>query len=104
METDILIVGGGLAGTFAAIKAKEAGAHKVLLVTKGKLGKDSVSTFGAGVYRATLPEDDKEADFKRYSLSKTYGEGLLYHEEWLNIFLEEDYERILDMDRWGVKW
>ena len=104
LETGVLVVGGGLAGAFAALKAKEAGSDNVMLVTKGKLGKDSISTFGAGVFRATFPEEDKEADFRKYALSKSYGAGLLYHEEWLNIFLDEDYERILDMERWGVKW
>lgn len=44
-ETDVLVIGGGLAGAFAAIKAKEAGTKKVTLVSKGKLGKDSVATF-----------------------------------------------------------
>jgi len=49
-ETDVLVIGGGIAGAFAAIKAKEAGIDKVTLVSKGKLGKDSISTFAAGVW------------------------------------------------------
>ena len=40
METDLLIIGGGLSGAFAAIKAKEAGCERVTVVSKGKLGKD----------------------------------------------------------------
>ena len=35
IETDILVIGGGLAGAFTAIKAKEAGAEQVTLVSKG---------------------------------------------------------------------
>ncbi len=99
--TDILVIGGGLAGAFAAIKAKEAGAEKVTLVSKGKLGKDSISTFGAGIFTLILPEDDREALFNKHIL--TYGGGL-YDEEWLSVFFEEVYDRVLDMEKWGVEW
>lgn len=106
METiasDILVIGGGLAGAFAAIKAKEAGAGSVVLVSKGKLGKDSISTFGAGVYMMNLPEDDKEALIKTYTLSDSFGAGLI-DPDWLYVHLDESYDRMLEMDRWGVEW
>ena len=38
VETDVLVVGGGIAGCFAAIKAKEKGVT-VVLVDKGYVGK-----------------------------------------------------------------
>ena len=41
VETDLLVIGGGLGGTFAALKAREASAQKITLISKGKLGKDS---------------------------------------------------------------
>lgn len=103
IETDILVIGGGLAGSFAAIKAKETGADKVTLVSKGKLGKDSISSFAAGVYRAFFPEDDREAWFTKISLSEGLGAGL-YDEGWLNVWLDESYDTLLDMDAWGVIW
>lgn len=104
IETDILVIGGGLAGAFAAVKAREAGARKVTLVSKGKLGKDSVSTFAAGVWAGGFhPGDDRGEAFKKIALSEGLGAGL-YDEEWLNAFLDESYGRILDMDKWGVEW
>ena len=36
-ETDVLVVGSGIAGLFAAVKAHDAGA-RVLMVSKGRLG------------------------------------------------------------------
>ncbi|MDD4073504.1 MAG: FAD-binding protein, partial [Desulfobacterales bacterium] len=36
-EADVLVVGGGIAGLFAAVKAHDAGAS-VLMVSKGRLG------------------------------------------------------------------
>lgn len=103
IETDLLVIGGGLAGAFAAIKAKEAGTSKVTLVSKGKLGKDSISTFAAGVFTMIFSEDDREPLIKKWGLSEAYGAGL-YDEEWLNIWLDENYDRILDMEKWGVEW
>ena len=38
VSTDVLVVGGGMAGVFAAVKAHDDGA-KVMLVDKGSVGK-----------------------------------------------------------------
>ena len=103
METDILVIGGGLAGTFAAIKAREAGVGKVMLISKGKLGKDSVSTFAAGVFQTFFPEDDTGALMNQFVFNDDFGAGLL-DEAWVRAVMDDTYERILDMDRWGVKW
>jgi len=103
IETDILVIGGGLAGSFAAIKAKEVGIENVTLVSKGKIGKDSISTFAAGIFTMIFPEDDREELINLWGLSEAYGAGL-YDEDWLNIWLEENYDRVLDMERWGVEW
>ncbi|MBU2499400.1 MAG: FAD-dependent oxidoreductase, partial [Proteobacteria bacterium] len=43
--SDILVVGGGAAGCFAAIKARENGVEKVVLVDKGYVGKSGCSKF-----------------------------------------------------------
>ena len=40
VKTDVLVLGGGIAGCLAAIKAKESGLE-VLLVDKGNLGRSS---------------------------------------------------------------
>ena len=103
IETDILVIGGGLSGTTAAVKAKEGGAEKIIVVSKGKLGKDSCSTFAAGVFTCVLPEDDKEALFKTYALDEALATGL-YNEEWLKIFLDELYDRMVDLENWGLRW
>jgi len=98
-----MVIGGGLAGAFAAIKAKESGAETVTLISKGKLGKDGISTFAAGVFQPAFPEDDKEALSQLYASGNAWGGGL-WDKEWLNVYLNESFERVLDMDRWGVEW
>ena len=104
INTDLLVIGGGVAGVFAAIKAKEAGVEKITLVSKGKLGKDSVSTFAAGVYDVFFPEeDDKDKVYETRALKDYWGAGL-YDDEWLNILLDESKSILLDMEKWGVEW
>ena len=48
-ETDVLVIGGGFAGLFAAVKAHDAGA-KVLMVAKGSLGRSGLTPFAKGVF------------------------------------------------------
>lgn len=102
-DSDILVIGAGISGAFAAIKAREAGIERVTIVSKGRIGKDSISAFAAGVWIAFLPEDDKDALLRNFALSNVHGGGL-YDEEWLNVFLNDNYERLCDLDRWGVEW
>lgn len=46
---DVLVIGGGVAGVFAAVKAKDAGA-KVMLVAKGGVGTSGQTPFAKGVF------------------------------------------------------
>ena len=48
-EADVLVIGGGMAGLFAAVKAHDAGA-KVMLVSKGRLGSSGQTPFAKGIF------------------------------------------------------
>lgn len=48
-ETDVLVIGGGMAGLFAAVKGHDAGA-KVLMVSKGRLGSSGETPFAKGIF------------------------------------------------------
>ncbi len=47
--TDVLVIGGGMAGLFAAVKAHDAGAE-VTLVSKGRLGSSGQTPFAKGIF------------------------------------------------------
>ncbi|MCW8849415.1 MAG: FAD-binding protein, partial [Melioribacteraceae bacterium] len=49
IKTDVLVIGGGMAGLFAAVKAHDAGA-KVMLVSKGRLGSSGQTPFAKGIF------------------------------------------------------
>ena len=48
-ESDVLVIGGGMAGLFAAVKAHDAGS-KVMLVSKGRLGSSGQTPFAKGIF------------------------------------------------------
>ena len=48
-ETDVLVIGGGMAGLFAAVKAYDNGA-KVMIASKGRLGTSGQTPFAKGIF------------------------------------------------------
>lgn len=54
LETDVLVIGGGLAGLRAATAAREAGAQ-VAIAVKGKLGRSGCSAMTTAGFAASLP-------------------------------------------------
>jgi succinate dehydrogenase/fumarate reductase flavoprotein subunit len=57
VKADVLVIGTGIAGCFAALKALDNGA-KVVMVNQGKSGFSGMSTGGTHRVRVVLPEDD----------------------------------------------
>ena len=48
-QTDVLVIGSGMAGLFAAVKAHDAGA-KTMMVSKGRLGSSGQTPFAKGIF------------------------------------------------------
>jgi succinate dehydrogenase/fumarate reductase flavoprotein subunit len=96
---DVLVVGGGLAGCWAAIAARDLGAD-VTVVDKGFVGKTSMSKFAAGDIKCFMPGDDLDAWMKEMVDAGEH----LNDEEWIRIIFNETYPRVLDMERWGVRF
>jgi succinate dehydrogenase/fumarate reductase flavoprotein subunit len=98
---DVLVIGGGPAGCFAAVKAKEAGAERVLLVDKGRVGKSGCATFGAGSLKAFLPDED---DYDIWFGKAIEAGHHINDQEWTEIHLAEVGERVRDLESWGVEF
>lgn len=100
VETDVLVIGGGLAGCFAAIKAKEQGAD-VVLVDKGYVSKTGGSPY-AGDTMVFNPEwgHDLDAWMKQVSYLGEY----MNNQEWNEIVFKESYARFKDLQTFGVKF
>ncbi len=60
--TDVLVIGGGMAGLFAAVKAHDAGA-KVIIASKGRLGSSGQTPFAKGIF-------EFDPDTSKYSIDE----------------------------------
>lgn len=108
LETDVLIVGGGIAGCLAGIKAAEAGVSCIILE---KSNTKRSGNAGAGIdhlfsYIPPLHEktgytiEEMKTDQNKMELCD---QGLGFPE--LNdFFVEHSYERILELEKYGLKF
>jgi len=96
-DIDVLVIGGGIAASFAAIKAKEAGAEKVAMVCKGRVGCTGNSAFAAGVIHVCFPEDDLYDRVRRLSRSLAY----IAQQDIIKDGLEHSFDLLKDMDSYG---
>ncbi len=97
LNTDVLVIGGGISGAFAAYKAREAGAN-VLLVDRSYFGRSGCSALASGVYPAYIPGDSID------DWIKGLGAGPLVNQSLFVKSLPVTYEHLMTMDRWGVRW
>lgn len=99
VETDVMVVGGGLAGTFAAIEARASGAD-VLVVEKAYTGKSGGAALGASWFAVFNPEWGH--DFCTWMDLLTGIGEYLNNRDWVEIILRESYARYRDLVSWGV--
>lgn len=97
LTTDVLILGGGPAATWAAISAREQGAS-VVLVDKGYCGSSGVAaTAGVGHWVAA---PGSEARHRVMSAKERTGQHLS-DRFWVDAVLDTTWERMHDLRAWG---
>jgi len=96
-EYDLIVVGSGIAGLYAALQAREAGA-RVLVVTKGGIGEASTRYAQGGIAAAVGPDDSPEEHLRD---TIEAGAGLV-DEEAARILCFEAADRVADLVRYGV--
>ena len=99
VSTDLLIIGGGLAGLVAAIKAKEYPID-VLLVDKQTIGWSGKAPKVGGGLWVMLPEDDVD-QFAEYHV-RNIG-CYLNDQELLYSYARESFGALRQLREWGVR-
>ncbi len=101
IESDVLIIGGGLAASMAAIEASKRGV-RVVLVDKGRLGRSGSSPTSGGVPQAAFghadPRDNKEMHFK----DTVVGGEFLPHQKIVRAMVNEVTDRVVELEEIGL--
>ena len=99
--SDVLVVGGGIAGLIAAIKIKEKDSNlDVLIVDKATTGSaGGKGNKGAGVLQV-IPEDKDVGEFMKYNLEKIG--HYLNDQEMLEKYAYVTRDVVEDFERWGI--
>jgi len=96
LTTDVMVLGGGLGGLWAAIEARKH-VNSVLIVDKGPLNWGGIGNMSGGDMIVCLPEDDiqKWIDDLVY-----YFDGLI-EQDVIEDLMQRSYYRFLDYEEMG---
>ena len=100
IETDVLVIGGGLSGIFSAIKAREEGVD-VTIVEKGYVGKS-----GAALYanNTSIFNPEWGHNLKDWMTQIAETGDYMNNPEMTEITLKESFERYQDLMSYGVQY
>lgn len=102
-ETDVLVIGGGLAALRAALSAREAGA-RVLVVVKRKLGRSGSSAITSGGYAAAWSELDPLDDAELHYQDTIIGGGWVNERPLVRALVEEAPARLQELWEIGAQF
>jgi succinate dehydrogenase/fumarate reductase flavoprotein subunit len=97
-ETDVLVIGGGIAALFAAVKAHDAGS-KVLLVSKGRLGSSGQTPFAKGIFAYDASKETMSVDefVAKVGVSAIHTNNPVFTKQ----MAENSLARVQELKEWG---
>jgi succinate dehydrogenase/fumarate reductase flavoprotein subunit len=97
IDANVLIIGGGFAGTWAALRATDF-ADNVVLVDKAYVSRSGASTMSGGVTTCPLDSDNLN-EWEEEFISRGH---YMCDQRWTTKLLDGQRERVKDYERWGV--
>jgi len=102
IETDVLVIGSGAAGMYAAIEAARGGA-RVFLIDRSLIGRGGATVMAQMTVAVALGEEVPDAPQHHYDDTIAAGRGLC-DEALTQLLCEEAPGCIRELDAWGVGW
>lgn len=102
LKTDVLVIGAGGAGMYAAIAAAQHG-KQVLLLDKSLIGRGGATIMAQMTVAVAMGEQAPDHWTRHHADTLTAGRGLC-DEELAALLCREGPDRIREMDEWGVGW
>jgi succinate dehydrogenase/fumarate reductase flavoprotein subunit len=106
IETDVLIIGGGLAGCMAAIKAAEADVS-VTIAEKADTRSSGCAGTGVDHIWGYIPPVHEKMGYTIEELIESHTKGIasgFIDQELLHLIVRESYNRILDLESFGLNF
>ena len=101
IETDVLIVGSGGAGSRAAIEVDNAGV-KATIVSKGLSFRSGCTGMAEGGYNAVFKAVDKEDSIDAHIKDTLKGGSYLNDKKLVDILVKESPKRLIDLENYGA--
>jgi len=101
-ETDVLVIGSGAAGMYAAIEAARGGAS-VLMLDRSLIGRGGATVMAQMTVAVALGSETPDHWSHHYDDTINAGRGLC-SEPLARLLCEEGPDCIRAMDEWGVGW
>ena len=102
LSTDVLIVGAGGAGMYAAIAAAREGAS-VLLLDKSQVGRGGATIMAQMTVAVALGEQEADSVQLHFQDTLNAGRGLC-NQALAYLLCEDGPKRIREMAQWGTRW
>jgi succinate dehydrogenase / fumarate reductase, flavoprotein subunit len=102
VETDVLVIGAGGAGMYAAIEAARQGC-RVMLVDRSLIGRGGATVMAQMTVAVALGAETPDHWSHHYADTLTAGRGLCA-EPLARLLCEEGPDCIREMDAWGIGW
>src|ERR1700677_2864223 len=103
LDADVLVIGAGGAGMFAAVAAARNGAGKVLVLDKNVVGRGGATIMAQMTCASALGE--AEPDDPQLHLEDTLAAGRgLCNEDLAALLCEGSPQRIRELASWKVNW
>jgi succinate dehydrogenase flavoprotein subunit len=102
VETDVLVIGSGAAGMYAAIEAARVGC-RVFLLDRSLIGRGGATVMAQMTVAVALGEEVPDHWRHHYQDTLTAGRGLC-NEPLSRLLCEKGPECIRQMDAWGIGW
>ncbi len=99
VETDILVIGGGVAGLWAANRARKF-VERVIIVDKGPKDWGGQAFFSGGAMVAVIPPDNSDEFVKDLVY---YYDGFCDQEFWEEVF-KKSFDRMMEYQELGYKF
>lgn len=107
INTDVAIIGGGLAGCMAAIKAADYDVS-VLLIEKSNTKRSGMAGTGIGHLWSYIPPVHEEMGYTVDDLIEDHaeivGQGGFMRRDLLRLMAETMYDRVMDLEEFGLKF